>query len=85
MKSITNQIVEYFPKTMIFHTIIVGMCAIRSPTDFAIALVIFAMLMRFVMVFGYYVNRKIIYIGASAVEVCINIILLFIAMAYSQF
>ena len=68
---------------MIFHTIIVSMVAIRSPTDFATAVTIFCMLMRIVMVFGYYCNRKAIYIGASAMEIFLNFILLLIALSYS--
>ena len=60
------------------------MCAIRSPTDFATACTIFAMIMRIVIVFGYYCNKKIVFIGAGAIEVFINILLLFIAMSYSQ-
>lgn len=68
---------------MIFHTVIASMCAIRSPTDFATACVIFSMVLRIVIVFGYYCNKKIVFIGAGALEVFINFILLFIAMAYS--
>jgi len=83
LKSISNQIVEYFPQAMIFHTIIVSMAAIRAPTDFAAALVLFAMLMRIIIVFGYYCNKKIIYIGGGAMEVFINFMLLFVAMVYN--
>lgn len=84
IRSISNQIVEYFPQCMIFHTMIVSMCAIRSPTDFATACTIFAMIMRIVVVFGYYCNKKTVFIGAGAIEVFINFLLLFIAMSYSQ-
>ena len=55
--SISNQIVEFFPRVMFFHTIIVAMCAIRSPTDLCVAATYFAMLMRIIMVFGYYANK----------------------------
>ena len=68
---------------MIFHTVIASMCAIRAPTDFATACVIFSMLMRIVVVYGYYCKKKIVFIGAGGLEVFINFILLFIAMAYS--
>ena len=83
IKSISNQIVEYFPQCMIFHTMIVSMCAIRSPTDFATACTIFAMIMRIVVVFGYYCNKKTVFIGAGAIEVFINFLLMLIAMSYS--
>lgn len=85
MQSISNQIVEYFPQIMIWHTMIVSMCAIRSPVDFAVSVTLFAMLMRIVMVFGYYCNKKIVYITASGVEIFCNFCLLFIAMGYSQY
>jgi len=80
--SISNMIVEFFPSCMIFHTIIVSLCAVRAPTDYAISATLFAMLMRIAMVFGYYTNKKLIYISASAIEVFINFMLLFIAMGY---
>ena len=85
LKGITNMIVEYFPKTMFFHTIIVTLVALRSPTDFAVTCTIFAMLMRITMVFGYYSNKKAIYIGASGMEIAMNLMLMFITMSYSQF
>ena len=68
---------------MIYHTIIVAMVTIRAPTDFATALTVFAMLMRILMVFGFYCNKKLIYIGASALEMFINFMLLLIALSYS--
>ena len=84
LKSISNHIVEYFPSVMFFHTMIVSLCAIRAPTDFALTLTLFAMLMKYVAVFGYYMNKKVVYIGSGAIEVFINFILLFIAMGYNQ-
>ena len=83
LMSISNMIVEFFPSCMIFHTMIVSLCAVRAPTDFAISATLFAMLMRIALVLGYYTNKKLIYITASAIEVLINFILLFIAMGYS--
>ena len=83
MKTISNQIVEFFPQVMIFHTLIVSMCVLRSPTDFAVSCTLFAMIIRVVMVIGYYANKKIIWIGAGAIEVFINFMLLFICMGYS--
>ena len=68
---------------MIFHTIIVSMCVLRSPTDFAVSCTLFAMIMRILMVAGYYMNKKIIYLGAGSIEVFINFMLLFICMGYS--
>ena len=85
IQSISNQIVEFFPQVMMFHTLIVGITAIRAPTDFACSLTYFAMLLRIIMVFGYYANKKIIYVGASGLEIFINFILLFTAMGYNQY
>ena len=82
--SISNQIVEYFPSVMMFHTIIVSIVAVRAPTDFAVACTLFAMMMRLIQVFGFYCNKKSIYIAAGGVEAFINFILLFTAMGYSQ-
>ena len=70
---------------MIFHTIIVSMVVLRSPTNFAVSCVIFAMMCRIVMVFGFYCNEKAIYLFASGMEIFINFMLLFICMAYTQF
>jgi hypothetical protein len=77
-------IVEYFPGCMIFHTIIVSMVAVRAPTDFAVSVTLMAMLMRIVMVFGFYANKKSVYVAASSIEVFINFCLLFICMGYAQ-
>uniref|UniRef100_A0A7S3CTE6 Uncharacterized protein n=1 Tax=Strombidium rassoulzadegani TaxID=1082188 RepID=A0A7S3CTE6_9SPIT len=85
LTSFSNYIVEYFPQVMIFHTIIVSMCALRSPTDFAVAATLFSMILRILSVFGYYCNKKAVYIGASGMEVFCNFLLLFIAMGYDQF
>ena len=68
---------------MIFHTMIVSMCVLRSPTDFAVSCVLFAMIIRVIMVIGFYANKKIIYLGAGSIEVFINFMLLFICMGYS--
>ena len=68
---------------MFFHTIFMGLCIIRAPTDFVVACSLFALLMRIMMVFGFYCHKKAIYIGASSIEVLINFILLFTAMAYN--
>jgi hypothetical protein len=84
LKSITNHITEYFPSVMFFHTMIVSIVAIRAPTDFAVALCLFAMLMRIIIVFGYYCNKKIVYVGCGIIEAFINFVLLFIAMGYNQ-
>jgi hypothetical protein len=43
-----------------------------------------AMLLKYVAVFGFYMNKKLIYIGSGACEVFINFMLLFIAMGYNQ-
>jgi len=85
LQSISNQIVEYFPQIMIWHTMIVSLCVIRAPIDFAVSCALFALLMRIVMVFGYYCNKKMVYITASALEIFCNFCLLFIAMGYSQY
>ena len=85
LQSISSQIVEYFPEVMFWHTMIVGMCIIRSPTDFVTACSYFALIMRIVMVFAFYCNKRLIYVGASSIEILINFILLFTAMGYSQF
>jgi hypothetical protein len=70
---------------MFFHTCIVSFCAVRAPTDFAIACTIFCMLLRITMVFGFYCNKKSIYITASIFEIFLNFMLLLIAMGYSSF
>lgn len=85
LQSISSQIVEYFPEVMIWHTMILGMCVIRSPTDFVTACSYFALMMRIIMVFAFYCNKKIIYVGASSIEILTNHIMLFTAMGYSQF
>jgi len=40
-------------------------------------------MLRIVVVFGFYCNKKIVYTGAGAVEVFVNFLLLFMAMGYS--
>lgn len=85
LQSISSQIVEWFPDVMFFHTCFIGMCVIRAPTDFAVACALFALLMRIVVVFGFYCNKKGIWIGAAGVEVLTNVFLIFIAMTHNQF
>lgn len=82
--SVSNQIVEYFPRVMYFHTIIVTLCAIRSPTDLCVAATYFAMLMRIIMVFGFYADKKSIYITFGGFEIFLNFILLFATMGHKQ-
>jgi len=83
LRSISNQIVEYFPQVMIWHTMIVSMVAIRAPTDFSVSCCLFSLMMRIVMVFGYYCNKKSVWMAASSIEIFLNFCLLFIAMGYS--
>jgi hypothetical protein len=82
--SVSNQIVEYFPRVMYFHTIIVTLCAIRSPTDLCVAATYFAMLVRIIMVFGFYADKKSIYITFGGFEIFLNFILLFATMGHKQ-
>jgi hypothetical protein len=77
--------VEYFPRLMMFHSIVVAFCAIRSPTDTAVVLTYFTILLRIMEVFGYYCNKKVVYIGAGVFEALINIILFGITLAYSPY
>lgn len=83
--SVSNQIVEFFPRVMYFHTIIVTLCAIRSPTDLCVAATYFAMLMRIIVVFGFYADKKAIYITFGGFEIFLNFILLFATMSHNQF
>ena len=69
---------------MLFHTMIVGMVAIRSPTDWAVACGLASLLMRIIMVFGYYCNKEAIWVGAGGLETLMNFILMFIGLAHSQ-
>ena len=85
LQSISSQIVEWFPDVMFFHTVFIGLCVIRAPTDFAVACALFALLMRIVIVFGFYCNKGMIWKGASGVEVLCNVFLIFIAMTHNQF
>lgn len=85
LQSISSMIVEWFPNVMFFHTIFVGMCVVRAPTDFAVASALFALLMRIVMVFGFYCNKKSAWLGAAGIEVFCNFMLIFTAMGHNQF
>ncbi len=68
-----------------FHSLVVTFCAIRSPTDTAVVLTYFAIILRIIEVFGWYCKRKFIYVAAGAAEVLINIILFFITLTYSPY
>jgi uncharacterized metal-binding protein len=85
IQSITNEIVEYFPKVMLFHSLVVTFCAVRSPTDATVILTYFAILLRILEVFGWYCKHKCVYLVAGAFEVLINIILFLITMSYSPY
>lgn len=69
---------------MTFHVLIVAMCALRAPTDFALSATLFSMMMRIICVFGFYCNKKSVYILCGGMEVFCNFLLLFIAMGYDQ-
>lgn len=83
--SVTNEIVEYFPRVMLFHSLVVTFCAIRSPTDTAVVLTYFSIILRIIGVLGWYCKRKLIYIVAGAAEVLINVILFFITLVYTPY
>ena len=83
--SVTNEIVEYFPRVMLFHSLVVTFCAIRSPTDTAVVLTYFSILLRIIGIFGWYCKRKFIFIVAGAAEVLINVILFFITFVYTPY
>ena len=85
-KSITNEIVEYYPRMMLFHTIVVAMCAIKAPTEVAVVLTWFTIILRLLMIFGWYCQKRAcVYISAGVGEALINIILFGIAMAHSPY
>ncbi len=85
LKSITNDIVEYYSRNMLLHSIVVTIVAIRSPTDIATVLIYFCLLIRIIMIFGYYCNKKIICSVAQGGEVFINIILFFITLTFDPY
>ena len=85
MTSITNEIVEYFPRVMLFHTLVVTFCAVRSATDAAVVLTYFMILLRILMVFGWYCKRKCIYLVAGGCETLLNIVLFLITLSYSPY
>lgn len=85
MATITNEIVEYFPRVMLFHSIIVTILAIRTPTDIATVFVFFTIILRILMVFGWYCEKKLIYGVCSGLEMIINIILFFITLCYNPY
>jgi hypothetical protein len=70
---------------MLFHSFVVTLCAIRSPTDTAVILTYFTIILRIVEVFGWYCKRKFVYIAAGTGEALINIILFFITLIYSPY
>ena len=83
-KSITNELVDSYPKQMLFHTIAVAICAIRAPTDVAVVLTYFTIILRLLMIFSMYCNkRECIFLTCGAGEGLINIILFGIAMAFT--
>ena len=82
-KSITAEIVEYFPSKMLYHTIIVAICAIRAPTDVAVVLTYFTIILRLLMIFAVYCNKRdCLAFSTGAGEAFLNIILFGIAMDY---
>eukprot|EP00347_Sterkiella_histriomuscorum_P019660 403340772 len=85
MQSITNEIVEYFPRMMFFHSLVVTFCAIRSPTDTAVVLTFFCIILRILMVFGWYCKRKFVYVSSGAAEALINVILFLITLSYNPY
>jgi hypothetical protein len=85
MQSITNEVVEYYPRLMLFHSLVVTFCAIRSPTDTAVVLTYFAIILRIVMVFGWYCKRRFVYMSTGVAEALINIILFFITLIYTPY
>ena len=83
-KSVTAELVENFPSKMLFHTIVVAICAIRSPTDVAVVLTYFTIILRLLIIFAIYCNKRTcLAFSAGVGEALINIILFGIAMAYS--
>ena len=83
LKSITQEVVEYFPKVMLWHSVVVTFCAIRSPTDTATILTYFSIILRILIVFGWYCDKKkAIFVTCSAAETVINLALFFITLTY---
>ena len=67
---------------MLFHTIVVGMCACRAPTDPAVVFTWFSIIFRLGIVYAHYLkSKKMILMMAAVGEACMNIILFGIAMA----
>ena len=85
MTSITNEVVEYFPRLMLFHSLAVTFCAIRSPTDATVVLTYFTILLRMITVFGWYCKRKCLYLTAGAFEGLINVVLFLITLSYNPY
>ena len=85
LQSITSEIVEYFPRMMLFHSIVVTFCAIRTPTDVATVLTYFCIILRIILVFGWYCEKKIVYTACSSGEILINIVLFFITLCQNPY
>ena len=81
----SQEIVEYYSKAMLFHSLVVTFCAIRSPTEVATILTYFCIILRIFMVMGWYCQkRKVIFVGAAAIEAFVNVILFFITAVKSN-
>lgn len=70
---------------MMFHSLVVAYCAIRSPTDTAVVLTYFTVILRIIEVFGWYCQRKFVYLAAGSAEALINVILFFITLTYNPY
>ena len=82
--SITNDIVEMYPRYFIFFASAVAFCAVRAPTDFAVALTYLAILCRILHVFGWYCHKKIIVGGGLGLGMFINVILIFTGLVHEN-
>ena len=46
----TNELFDSYPKQMLFHTINLAICAIRAPSDAALVLTSFTIILRLLMI-----------------------------------
>jgi hypothetical protein len=82
VQSISTEITEGYHKHMMWYTLAVALAVSRAPTDGAVILAYVAILGRIVQVFGWYSQRKVLYMGGCGFEVFCSTILFFYAMAW---
>ena len=79
-KAFSNLVVKNFHQVFLFYSFCVAFCAVRAPTDFAVAVTYSSIIAQVAFTYGGYLNKPIISVLSFGLIAVLNLVLILTAL-----